>query len=384
VLTERSGDQTTVAKAALPGSASIVHKASIMVVDDQPANLKLMEDILRPQGYKVRSFPRGKMALAEALRLPPDLILLDINMPEMTGLEVCERLQENEPLASIPVIFLTAMDQTDYKVKAFHAGGLDYLTKPVIPEEVHLRIESQLRLCKLRTGVETRNRDLENLVKLQVDEIAQSRMTTIFAMAKLAESRDAETGKHLERVQVLCRLLATETSRHSGYAATIGNDYIENIFHASPLHDIGKVAIPDSILVKPGKLALEEFDVMKTHTTIGAQTLRLVLEKHPANAFVSMGIEIALSHHEKWDGSGYPAGLAGYAIPVSARIMAIADCYDALRSRRCYKEPMSHEESRNLILREGGHHFDPSLVAVFIAIDEDFRQVWEQSAPAIP
>jgi putative two-component system response regulator len=352
-------------------------KANIMVVDDQPANLKLMESMLIRQGYAVRSFPRGRMALAAAIRQPPDLILLDIDMPEMNGLELCERLKSSERLASIPVIFLSAMSETADKIKAFRSGGFDYLTKPFDLEEAQARIETQLKLHDLQIRVESQNRDLEKLVKLQVREIAQAQMATIFALATLAESRDQETGRHLERVRILCRLLAAEMSAWPEYSGKINDEYILDIFHASPLHDIGKVAIPDNILLKPGKLTPEEFEVMKTHTTLGAQTLELVLEQHPANAFIVMGIEIARSHHERWDGTGYPGGLAGDAIPLCARVMTIADCYDALRSKRCYKEPWSHEESRALIVHGSGCQFDPDAIRAFHAVEDEFRRVWE-------
>jgi putative two-component system response regulator len=352
--------------------------ANIMVVDDQPANLKLMEDMLRRQGYVVRSFPRGRMALAAAAQQPPDLILLDINMPEMNGLEVCKRLKADERLASIPVIFLSAQDEAEYKVKAFQSGAFDYLTKPFDLQEAQVRIETQLKLHELQTRIERQNRDLEKLVKLQVREIAQAQMATIFALAKLAESRDQDTGEHLERVQVLCGLLATEMSAYPKYAGAIDDEYIHNLFYASPLHDIGKVAIPDHILLKPGKLTSDEFSIMKTHSEIGAKTLELVLEKHPSNAFIGMGIEIARSHHERWDGAGYPNGLAGHDIPLCARIMTIADCYDALRSKRCYKEPHSHEEARGMIVENSGRQFDPHVIGAFNAIEDEFSRVWER------
>jgi len=225
--------------------------------------------------------------------------------------------------------------------------------------------------------VEGQNRELEHLVKEQVREIATGNMATIFALARLADSRDNETGKHLERVQMLCRLLAAEMSSWTKYADTITRDYVHNIFQASPLHDIGKVAIPDAILLKPGRLTAEEFAVMKTHTVRGAETLELVLAQHPANAFVRMGIEIARSHHEKWNGGGYPDGLTGCQIPHSARIMAVADCYDALRSQRRYKTAHSHEEICGFVTRESGNHFDPEVVRAFWAVEAAFRQISE-------
>jgi putative two-component system response regulator len=356
------------------------NQRDIMVVDDQPVNLKLMEEVLSRQGYGVRSFPRGRLALAAAAQKPPDLILLDVTMPEMDGFEVCRRLRSDAALSAIPVIFLSALEETEDKLAAFKSGGFDYVTKPFEPEEVRARIETHLRLRDLQAAVERQNQELELVVRQQVLEIATAQMATIFALAKLAESRDGATGKHLERVQRLCRLLAAEVRKCPQYRARITDDYVHDLYHASPLHDIGKVAIPDAILLKPGTLATEEFTVMKTHTTLGAETLELVLEKHPANGFVRMGIEIARSHHEKWNGSGYPDGLMGDEIPFSARIMAVADVYDALRSQRCYKEAQSHEESCDIIMQGSGNHFDPEVVRAFCNVQEACKQVGERLA----
>lgn len=354
------------------------NQRDIMVVDDQPANLRLMEMVLGHQGYGVRSFSRGRLALAAAAQKPPDLVLLDITMPEMDGFEVCRRLRSDSALASIPVIFLSALGEMEDKLAAFQSGGFDYVTKPFEPEEVRARIETQLKLHDLQTEVERHNQELQQVVKQQVREIASAQMATIFALAKLAESRDEATGRHLERVQMLCRLLAVEVGTRPNHAGPVTEEYVHDIFHASALHDIGKVAIPDAILLKPGALTTEEFALMKRHTTLGAQTLEFVLEKHPANGFVRMGIEIARSHHEKWDGSGYPDGLAGDEIPFSARIMAVADVYDALRSHRCYKTAKSHEESYDIILQGSGNHFDPEIVNAFRHVQDSCRQVSER------
>jgi putative two-component system response regulator len=205
------------------------NKKNIMVVDDHPANLRLLGEVLRQQGYGVRSFPRGRLALAAAAEDPPDLILLDINMPEMDGFEVCRRLRSDAALSSIPVIFLSALNQTEDKLAAFRSGGFDYVTKPFEPEEVQARIETQIELRELRARVERQNHDLESLVKQQVREIADGQMSTIFALAKLADSRDNETGGHLERVQMLCRFLAVEMSAGPNYSGTITDDYVQNI-----------------------------------------------------------------------------------------------------------------------------------------------------------
>ncbi len=350
-------------------------KKDIMVVDDQPVNLRLMETMLGQQGYSVRSFPRGRQALAAATQTPPDLILLDISMPEMDGFEVCRRLRSEASLAAIPVIFLSGLDGEEDKLSAFESGGFDYVTKPFGFREITARIETQLRMRELQAKVETQNHELEQIVEAQVREIAEGQMATIFALAKLADSRDHATGRHLERVQMLCRILAMELSPSPAYSHIITARFVQNIYHASPLHDIGKVAIPDSILSKRGKLTTQEYEVMKTHAALGAETLALVLERHPANSFVRMGIEIARSHHERWDGTGYPDGLEGTDIPLSARIMAVADCYDALVSERCYKEAFPHEESMEMIARGSGHGFDPEVVRAACHAGDAFRQV---------
>jgi putative two-component system response regulator len=355
-----------------------VQSKKIMVIDDQPANLKLMETMLRPFGHSIRSFPRGRLALIAAAQDPPDLILLDINMPEMNGFEVCRQFKSDGALSSIPVIFLSALDQTEDKVMAFRSGGIDYITKPFQPEEMYARIETQLKVRDLHDTVERQNRDLRELVEEQVREIAAAQMAAIFALAKLAESRDSDTGKHLERVQMLCGILAAEARADAKYSATITDDFARNLFHASPLHDIGKVAIPDSILLKPGKLTAEERIIMETHTTRGAETLEMVLLQHPANAFIRMGIEIARAHHEWWNGKGYPGGLVAEDIPLAARIMAVADCYDALRSGRCYKQAYLHEEARDVIRRGSGSQFDPDMVRLFLNVEDAYRRVSDE------
>jgi putative two-component system response regulator len=348
---------------------------NIMVVDDQPVNLRLMEEVLTPEGYVVRSFPRGRMALAAAEQDPPDLILLDVSMPEMDGFEVCRRLRSDAALSSIPVIFLTARDHPEDKLAAFESGAHDYVTKPFAPEEVKARIQTHLRLRHFQKKVERHNRELQQVVKQQIREIADAQLSAIFALAKLADSRDKDTGKHLERVQIYCKLLAVELSMQPAFSHTITQDYLHNIFHASPLHDIGKVAIPDAILLKPEALTEEEFALMKTHTIRGAETLEMVLDKHPVNEFVRMGIEIARSHHEQWNGHGYPDRLAGHEIPLSARILTVADCYDAMRSRRPYKRPCSHEVSRDAIMQGSGQQFDPAIVRAFCHVEQSFKQI---------
>jgi len=349
--------------------------ANIMVVDDTPANLNLLEKMLQDKGYHVLAFPGGKMALNAATKSPPDLILLDINMPEMDGFEVCERLKADAALKEIPVIFISALTETADKVKAFAMGGVDYVNKPFQFEEVNSRVQTHLRLRKLQFELEKHNLHLEELVKEKVREISDSQLATINALAKLAESRDDDTGQHVERTRIFCIILAEKLRETSRYTGSIDAAYLENIYHAAPLHDIGKVGIPDNILLKPGKLTPEEFEIIKTHTVIGANTLQIARSKYPRNALINMGIAIARFHHEKWDGSGYPDGLAGEAIPLAARIVAVADVYDALRSKRPYKDAFTHEKSYAIIREGSGSHFDPALVEAFTAVESEFANI---------
>jgi len=353
-------------------------RGTVMVVDDNPANLKLMEGMLRSGGYAVRSFPRGRMALASATEKVPDLILLDIDMPDMNGYEVCERLKSSVQLSEIPVIFLSAMNAPEDRLRCFRAGGVDYVSKPFQFEEVQARVDAHVRLRRLQQRIETDNFRLQELVEIQVRKIADAQMETLFAIARLAEARDDETGRHVERVQAFCKLLAIGLSERPNYKTTVSGAWIGNLVHSSPIHDIGKVAIPDRILLKPGRLTSEEFAIMKTHAALGSQTLKTVHERYPDNDFIEMGILIARSHHEWWDGTGYPDGLAGDDIPLCARVLAVADCYDALRSKRSYKPALPHAEACAMILQESGRHFDPAVTAVFAELAEGFRNVWER------
>jgi putative two-component system response regulator len=347
---------------------------SILIVDDSPENLSALSRLLAKQGYRARPMPRGEQVIHVAEIDPPDLILLDIIMPGLNGYEVCRQLKKNKLLRDIPVIFISGLGGAEDKGKAFRAGGVDYVTKPFHAEEVRARVETQLTMQRLRRELEAQNQRLEALVEERVKELSDSHMASIYALAKLAESRDDDTGKHLERVRTFCRLLALNLSSHSRYKTRIDAAFAENIFGASPLHDIGKVAIPDQILVKRGKLTHEEFSIMKSHANHGAQTLEAVRQRYPHNSLLNMGIAISRHHHEKWDGSGYPEGLAGEDIPLPARIMAVADVYDALSSTRCYKLAFSHEQSSEIIMQESGSHFDPDVVGAFAELNKEFEQ----------
>jgi len=359
-----------------PDASPAAAAASILIVDDAVANLELLSELLGARGYEPRPALSGAHALMAAQADPPDLVLLDVDMPDMDGYEVCQRFKADEQLQDIPVIFVSAIfTQAEDKVKALSLGAVDYVTKPFQAEEVYARVETHLRLRSLQVEVERHNRDLEGLVQEKVEEIGSAQAATIFALAKLAEYRDDDTGRHLERAAAYCRILAVEMAQTPRFAAVFTEQYADTLARAAPLHDIGKVAVPDAILLKPGKLSVVEFEQMKRHTTIGADTLRAVQAQYPGNAFLQMGIEIAESHHEKWDGSGYEQGLAGEAIPVAARIVAVADVYDAVRSRRSYKPALPHAAAREIILEGRGAHFDPAVVDAFAARDDEFAAV---------
>jgi putative two-component system response regulator len=357
-------------------------RGSILVVDDTPANLTLLSRMLGERGYRVRPVPSGSLALKAAASDPPDLVLLDISMPDMDGFEVCRRMKEDPRLRDVPVIFISALAETEGKVKAFQRGGVDYVTKPFQIDEVEARVEVHLRLRSAQAELARYNHYLEQLVEEKVKEISESQLATIFAMVKLAESRDDETGTHIWRVREYCLALANALRAVPDFTQTLTDPFVRDLYNAAPLHDIGKVGISDLILLKPDRHTPEEFAIMKTHTTIGAHTLSGVGEKYPRNSFVIMGVEIAHAHHERWDGSGYPRGLAGDAIPLAAQIMAIADVYDALRTARRYKPAFDHAASVKIITEGDGRtkpsHFDPRILPVFKATAEEFGEIYER------
>ena len=354
-------------------------KPLILVVDDAPQNLSLMDDLLSDD-YAVKVAPNGLRALKIARGIPaPDLILLDIMMPDMDGYEVCRQLKADPQTQGIPVIFLSAKTQLADEHLGFTLGAVDYITKPISPAIVMARIKTHLTLRAAATFLQDKNAYLEAEVARRTEETRMTEEATILAMTSLAETRDNETGHHILRTQRYVRALAVALQRHPRFAAYLNDQIIDLLFRSAPLHDIGKVGIPDRILLKPGKLDVDEFDIMKTHTTLG----HVAIERAKARigrpiAFLDIAGEIALSHQEKWDGSGYPQGLAGEAIPVSARLMAVADVYDALISRRVYKEAFTHERSVAIIVQGRGQHFDPDIVDAFLAIQDACHAIAEE------
>jgi putative two-component system response regulator len=351
----------------------------LLIVDDMPVNLSMLGGLLRGAGYQVMVAKSGQSALRYATQEPrPDLILLDVMMPEMDGYEVLTRLRQDPRTEDIPVIFLTALDDDRDEEKGFELGGADYITKPIKPAVVLARVRSQLLVKQAGDWLRDRNAGLEAEVARRMVENEQIQAVSIRALAHLAEIRDPETGNHILRTQNYVRLLASRLAGHPRFAGILVEPYIETLARSAPLHDIGKVGIPDHILLKPGKLSPDEWVIMKTHARLGSDAIDLAERDidQPVE-FLALAKEIARWHHERWDGGGYPDGLAGDAIPVSARLMALADVFDALISPRVYKPPMTLHEARAIIASERGCQFDPDVTDAFLASFAAFAAIAE-------
>lgn len=348
----------------------------ILAVDDTPENLALIVELLR-EHYRLRVATNGMDALRLAAGSPrPDLILLDVMMPGMDGFEVCERLQADPATAGIPVIFLTALTSVEDERHGLQVGAVDYVTKPISPPILEARVKTHLRLKASADFLRDKADFLESEVARRTREICTIQDVTIQVMASLAETRDNETGHHIRRTQHYVRVLAEALAGHPRFREALTPEAIELLFKSAPLHDIGKVGIPDHILLKPGRLDADEWAIMKTHAVIGRDAIEPAEQALGIRVdFLRYAKEIAYGHHEKWDGSGYPQGLAGDAIPVSARLMALADVYDALISKRVYKAPMPHAVAAGLIVEGRGSHFDPDVVDAFLLRQAEFERI---------
>jgi putative two-component system response regulator len=352
-------------------------KPTILVVDDTPDNLSLMSGLLKDL-YKVKIANNGERALKVAMTgTPPDIILLDIMMPVMDGYETCRHLKANTETRDIPVIFLTAKAEVEDEMRGFELGAVDYITKPISPPVVMARVNTHLQLKRMRDYLKDQNAFLEDEVQRRTKEVVATQEVTILAMASLAETRDTDTGNHIRRTQHYLKVLAEKLRRQPRFSHFLDDDkIIDLLFKSAPLHDIGKVGIPDNILLKPGRFTPEEFEIMKTHAALGRDAIIAAEQRLGVDLpFLSFAKEIAYSHQEKWDGTGYPEGLSGDDIPISGRMMAIADVYDALICRRVYKEGMPHEKAVKIIVESKGSHFDPDMVDAFIEIADEFTQI---------
>lgn len=351
-------------------------KPTVLVVDDTPDNLALMSMLLRDH-YNVRVANSGERGLKlAATGHPPDLILLDIMMPGMDGYEVCQRLKTDPQLRHIPVIFLTAKSSMEDEKKGLELGAVDYITKPISPPIVLARVKTHLAMKASADFLRDKNDYLESEVAKRTREVVAIQDVTILAMASLAETRDSDTGNHIRRTQFYIKALAEKLQGHPRFSHFLTVQNITMLYKSAPLHDIGKVGIPDRILLKPGRFKPEEFEIMKRHSALGRDAITYAERSLGTQVeFLSMAKEIALSHHEKWDGSGYPEGLRGDAIPIPARLMALADVYDSLISRRIYKEGMPHAQAVAIIQEGKALHFDPDIVEAFMDIQDEFQAI---------
>lgn len=352
---------------------------TILIVDDLIENTLVLESYLRPKGYKTVTASSGEEALSKVNSEAPDVILLDLAMPGMDGFEVCRRLKKCPTTWHIPIIVVTGLTELSASVSALEAGADDILIKPYNPVLLGARLRSSLRakfmqdqILRYHRQLEEYNKRLESHIEDRTNQLSVTQQVTVFSLAKLSESRDTETGTHLERIRAYTREIALELAAWGRHPEATAEDFAQQLFQSSPLHDIGKVGIPDRILLKPAKLSGKEWEIMKTHTLIGGDTLKAADLEAGRDSFLAMGRDIAYYHHERWDGLGYPKGLAGDQIPLAARIVAVSDVYDALTSRRPYKEPLSHDTSKNIILDGRGTLFDPDIVDAFLARETRF------------
>ena len=367
-------------------------RAHVLVVDDQADNLLILEDVLA-EHYEVHPATNGREAL-DYLEGGgrADLILLDVMMPDVDGFEVCRRLKSSESTRSIPVIFLTGLDRPEDEELGFSLGAEDFIHKPISPPVVLARVRTHLALSKATRALQRRNADLELIVAERTAEISEqarrlvaskqeviaAQASTITAFCALAEARDNETGNHIRRTQHYVRILAENLRDHPRFRDKLDEEVIQLLFKSAPLHDVGKVATPDAILLKNGKLTPEEWVLMKQHCEYGRNAImqaESALGGVSDASFLLYAAEIAYGHHERWDGSGYPQGIASDAIPISARLMAVADVYDALISRRVYKPPFPHEQALSMIVAERGQHFDPDIVDALLRVAGEFAEI---------
>ena len=357
-------------------------KTSILVVDDEITNLSLVAGLLR-EHYQVKVAKDAERALVLAQREQPDLILLDVMMPVTDGYELCRMLKADALTCAIPVIFLTSQPDTENEELGLSLGAVDYITRPIRPGILLSRVRAHLSEAHTARAMRVNNEYLEFEVSKRAKQLTAMQDVTILAMASLSETRDTDTGNHLRRTQNYVRLLAQHMQSKPGYSEYLSDEVVNVLYRCAPLHDIGKVGIPDRILLKAGRYTEEEYEVMKRHPTLGRDALQSA-QRVAGSAAVQLGgpadffeiaKELVHSHHEKWDGSGYPQGLQGQQIPISARLMSIADVYDALISPRVYKPAMLHTKAVKIIVEGRGSFFAPELVDAFLELQHAFQDI---------
>lgn len=337
-----------------------------MVIDDNVTNLKLAEQVLK-NIYKVTLLTSGEQALKFLSKATPDLILLDINMPVMDGFQTYAKIKENFTKKDIPVIFLTADNNSEIEVKCFQIGAVDYISKPFVPETMLTRIASHIELQQYQTN-------LKDIINEKTDIIFQMQNALVTSLVELVELRNGETGGHVKRTIRFLEILSRKMVAEGVYADVLTDDYINEMSRSAALHDIGKIGISDALLLKQTSLDDQEREFMKLHTTFGANALKKAMMQSPDPGFLKTAYDMALSHHEWFNGNGYPNAISGYDIPLCARIMAVADVYDALTAKRPYKDAFSHEKAKQIMLEGRGKQFDPKILDVFLKYDNLFEQ----------
>ncbi len=348
----------------------------ILLVDDDPKALDAIEESLRGQGYRVEKHAGARAALDRYYHTPFDVVITALRMRDMDGMEVVRLLKMMDP--AVVVLITSEAPETGVIREAMKAGAYDYLSSPSGRDDLVFAIERAVERRRLLETNTNHQKNLEKLVSERTRDLLNSFDAAIFGLAKLVEYRDEETGFHLERLSELSATLARRLADTDKYRNQISEGYINHIRRSAPLHDIGKVGIPDRILLKPGKLTHEEFEIIKFHPLIGAEAIREIQAKLGQKRFFNMGMLVAKCHHERWNGSGYPEGLKGAEIPLSARIVALADVYDALRSERPYKAAMTHEKARGILVEERGKHFDPDIVDAFLRAEGEIEGCMEE------
>jgi putative two-component system response regulator len=351
-----------------------VNKKVILLVDDNVTNLKVGKEILKDK-YTTFTVPSAETMFELLENVRPDMILLDIEMPGMDGFEALKKLKAAPEYAEIPVIFLTAKSGENDEWEGLRLGAIDYISKPFSPSLLLLRIKNHMLIIDQNHLLKDLNNNLEEKVKERTDQVVELQNAILYTFADLVEFRDGVTGGHITRTMGYLDLMIREVMKEEVFAKETKNWNVENILQSSQLHDVGKIAISDTILNKPGKLTSEEFEIMKTHTTEGVNAIKRIEDKVAVSGFLDYAGLIAGTHHEKWDGTGYPNGLAGEEIPLVGRLMALADVYDALVSERPYKKAMTPEEAEHIIVEGRGTHFDARLVDIFERIFEEFKAV---------
>jgi len=340
---------------------------TILIIEDTEENIDILVDLLY-EDYHLLVALDGHKGIELAKSNLPDLILLDVMMPGLNGYDVISILKSQDDTKHIPVIFLTALSEDRDEAYGIDLGAIDYIKKPFNPSIVYSRIRNYMMLKSYQN-------DLEDMVLERTVELEHTKDVIVKTMGVLAEFRDNETGAHIQRTQHYVMSLAKYLRKNEKYRDVLTDEVIQALFKSAPLHDIGKIAIPDHILKKPDTLTEAEFEIMMEHTVHGKHAIEAILNDLPGELFIEYAIEIAYTHHEKWDGSGYPRGLKGDEIPISGKIMAMADVYDALTSERVYKPAFSHEKAKSIILNESDGHFDPGLIEAFLALEDDFIRI---------